>query len=103
MAVHVTGRVRCLAPAETAEVVAALSRTYEGEAGLGEFAEGPLYAKLLTAIRGFELTVEQLIEKRKLSQNRPPADQANVAAQLLMSNDQPAREIGELMLRGVKV
>ncbi len=101
VAVHARGRLRGLAPAETAEVVAALSRTYEGAAGLGEFAESSLYTKLLTAIRGFELTVEHLIEKRKLSQNRPAADQASVATQLRASTDQAARAIGEMMQRNL--
>ena len=102
VAVHVSGRLRCLSPAETADVVAVLSRTYEGAAGLGEFVASPVYGNLLTAIRGFELEVEHLVEKRKLSQNRPAADQASVAAQLLASNDQAARAIGDMMQQNLE-
>jgi len=78
-------------------MVAELARLYEGATGLGEFEQGAAYRNLLTAIRGFELTVARIDAKRKLSQNRSPLDQAGVATQLLQSPDSAAREVGELM------
>jgi transcriptional regulator len=95
-AVHVTGRVQALATSRTADIVAALSRQYEGPAGLGEFEHSPLYQRLLGAICGFELVVTEVTAKFKLSQNRPLVDQANVAARL-SAGDEQARAIGAMM------
>jgi len=96
-AVHVTGKVTSLDRDSTAELVVAMSRDYEGSAGLGEFESTPRYAAMAMAIRGFALQINSLQSKYKLSQNRPLEDQRNVAARLLDSADQPSRELGEMM------
>ena len=59
-------------------MVAALSRDYEGPAGLGEFEQSPSYAALLKGIVGFELEVATCTAKFKLSQNRSAADRADL-------------------------
>ncbi len=97
VAVHVQGHLRCLSDIETARLVADFSRAYEGESGLGEFEDSKIYHQLLSGIRGFELTVETCLGKRKLSQNRSAADQASVAAKLLQEPGEAAHEIGALM------
>jgi transcriptional regulator len=52
---------------------------------------------MMSGIVGFEMTVTRLEGKSKLSQNRSPADQANVAGALRQSPDPAAAEIGERM------
>ena len=96
-AVHVRGPVRALDAAATAEVVAALSRDYEGPAGLGEFEHSAPYAALLKGIVGFELDVASCTAKFKLSQNRSAADRAGVVAALAEDPRSEAREVAALM------
>lgn len=52
---------------------------------------------LVKGIAAFEMKVEKLEAKRKLSQNKPEKDQENVTAHLLESEDGAARQIGEYM------
>jgi len=103
VAVHVRGAVHALDATGTAATVADLSRQYEEIDGLGAYEETPAYRNLLNGIRGFELSVEYLVAKRKLSQNRIPADQAGVSEQLLQSPDSAAREVGELMRENLRI
>ena len=102
-AIHVTGSVRLMDAHETAQLVGTMSRDYEGPQGLGEFESSPNYQRMLHAIRGFELRIDLLRGKYKLSQNRTPADQRGVVAQLSASNDQSAREVGELMAQTSRI
>ena len=73
--------------------------TMSGERGM----DPARYQRLLHAIRGFELRIESLCGKYKLSQNRTPADQRGVIARLSASRDQSAREVGELMAQASRV
>ncbi|MGE0358279.1 MAG: FMN-binding negative transcriptional regulator [Burkholderiales bacterium] len=83
--VHARGRARLLPPEELPGLLDGLSRAYEDgrpspwrmQALPGDFTQG-----LLGAIVGFEIAVERLEGKFKLSQNRRPDDVANVAAAL---------------------
>lgn len=52
---------------------------------------------MLKGIVAFEMRVEKLEAKWKLSQNKPAQDRANVMAHLLESEDGTAREIGQMM------
>lgn len=52
---------------------------------------------MLKQIVAFEITVERMEAKFKLSQNRPKRDQANVIEQLEQSTDSAAREVAQLM------
>jgi transcriptional regulator len=53
--------------------------------------------KQFAAVVGVELQVREVKVKRKLSQNRTPADRMGVAAGLLDSDDPGARRLGERM------
>jgi len=53
--------------------------------------------KMLRGIVGVELLVDSLIGKRKLSQNRPPDDQAGVAAGLDATHGRGAANIADAM------
>ena len=54
-------------------------------------------AKMLSQIVGFEITVERLEAKFKLSQNRPRADQARVVQSLESSDDSAISGVARLM------
>jgi transcriptional regulator len=91
VAVHARGRPRVLDdPARVRSLLARLSAQYEAgaaapwdPAGLPErVAEG-----LQRAIVAFELPIERLTGKRKLSQNKAPADRAGVVAGLRAAGD----------------
>jgi transcriptional regulator len=53
--------------------------------------------KMLRGIVGVELTVESLVGKRKLSQNRPAADQAGIVAGLDATRGRGAASIADAM------
>jgi len=83
-AVHATGRARLMEEAELHELLMRLSTTYEaGREKPWRMSElPPAYVdSMLKMIVGFELAVEQLEGKFKLSQNRP-AEVARVIAAL---------------------
>ncbi len=83
--VHAHGRPRRL---DSTEALSALldELVATSEASLGapwaRDLPAPLRAGMLKAIVGFEMAVERLEAKFKLSQNRPAADQERVAASL---------------------
>ena len=56
---------------------------------------------MLKAIVGFALPMERLIGKRKLSQNRSPADMAGVREGLAASPDVRDQALGHLIPQGV--
>jgi transcriptional regulator len=72
--VHAHGTVRPLEDSALRELLAELSRTYEGDRpGAWRMDSLPedYLAKMMRAIVGFEMQVERLEGKFKLSQNRP--------------------------------
>jgi transcriptional regulator len=99
--VHVSGKVRALeAPAELTAIVRDLSARYEaGAAAPWRFDALPEpYARgMLKGIVGFELAIERLEGKFKLSQNRSERDRRNVAAALGESTRAGERELAALM------
>jgi transcriptional regulator len=82
--VHAHGRARLMDEAELHELVHALSSRYEAGAAkpwrMGDLP-ADYVGQMLAAIVGFELEVERLEGKFKLSQNRP-ADHGRVVAAL---------------------
>ncbi len=83
--VHARGKARLLPPAELPAVLDRLSRAYEdGRPSPWRMQEQPadFTGKLLEAIVGFEIAVESLEGKFKLSQNRRPEDVEGVVSAL---------------------
>jgi transcriptional regulator len=105
--VHAHGRVRLMEEAGLRALLERLSRTYEGDRpDAWRFSALPddYVAKMLRAIVGFELEVERLEGKFKLSQNRPAeiprviaaleADgQAQIAAFMRLHTPKPKSKI----------
>ena len=54
---------------------------------------------MMRGIVAFEMPIDRLEGKAKLSQNRPVADQARVRAALAAEDDPMARAVAELMAR----
>ena len=83
--VHAHGRARLMDEAELHELVSELAARYESGREkpwrMGSLPADYVH-NMLKAIVGFELAVEKLEGKFKLSQNRQPADHANVTAAL---------------------
>jgi transcriptional regulator len=100
-AVHATGRVRAIEEPELlGEIVGRLSETYEAGAAepwrVADLPE-PYFRGMLKGIVGFELAIERLEGKFKLSQNRQARDRANVIEALAASSSPGDREVARLM------
>jgi transcriptional regulator len=106
--VHVHGRPRVLDDeAELRRLLADTVRTYEAPAGgRGVDGAGPwslddqpeeFVAKMAAQVVGFEVAVERIEGKFKLSQNRPAADRRGVAAALAAAGDPDADAVARLM------
>lgn len=98
-AVHAYGRARIfeepqLLTAVLVETIAFFDQAYLDQwRGLNENYR----AKMLSNIVGFEIAVERLEAKFKLSQNRPKADQARVIQSLESSTDSAISGVAKLM------
>jgi len=98
-AVHAYGRARIFHEAEPLtkvllETIALFEQAYlEQWRGLNENYR----AKMLTEIVGFEIPVERMEAKFKLSQNRPKGDQARVIQSLESSDDSVISGVAKLM------
>ena len=103
VAVHAYGKATLIQ--DEADVLALLEKqihTYEQAyaAQWERLSEG--YKKaMIQGIVAFSIAVERLEGKRKLSQNKPLADQQNVMAHLLENTDASARTIGRMMEEGI--
>jgi transcriptional regulator len=96
--VHVYGKVRVIHDAAWLQAqVERLSHYYEGDAPSAWIPSYP--AKMLDAIVGFEITIESLQAKYKLSQNRNAADQHNVMQALEASGGENERGVAALMAK----
>ena len=102
-AVHATGRVASFDdPERLAEVVRRLSDVFEAGAAAPWRAADlpePYFRGMLKGIVGFELAIERLEGKFKLSQNRQERDRARVAEALGASEDPGDRAVAALMRR----
>jgi transcriptional regulator len=95
VAVQVRGRARLV---DEAELVRILDRTVErfDTSGWRMAANEATVRPKLAAIAGFEVTIEAIEGKWKLSQNRPPEDQARVI-EWLERGDDTSRATAALM------
>lgn len=103
VAVHAYGEAEFFDDADRLlDVVTRLTRRHEAarpEPWAVADAPPPFVASQLKGIVGLRLPIARLEGKRKLSQNRSPADRAGVAAALTASPDPLDREIGTLVPR----
>jgi transcriptional regulator len=98
IAVHAYGRPQRLALEQHDAVLADLIAPHEpGYQAQWESLPARYRDGMRKGIVAFEMTVSRLEAKAKLSQNRPHADQAHVAAALRGSDDPAARAIGSAM------
>jgi transcriptional regulator len=94
LAVHVTGRLRAISDAAWLDAhLDALTR--QQEAGREHpwavsDAPGGFLDKMKRAIVGFEIEIDTIIGKRKVSQNRPEGDKASVLAHLAAASPRDA-------------
>jgi transcriptional regulator len=101
VAAHVYGRARIVdAPDAQRAILRELTRRYEGE---GPWSVDTLpetyFAGMLRGIVGFEIAVDRIDAKFKLSQNRPSADRQNVVAQLRASGRAGDAALADAMRR----
>ena len=98
-AVHVSGTVtRIDGDAAKWKIVSELAAQYEaGSAAPWDPRGLEAHAGKLSAIVGFEIAIEKIEAKWKLSQNRSVKDQENVIAKLAASDSTEARATGILM------
>jgi transcriptional regulator len=100
-AVHVAGKIRAIdAPEALAAIVRELSAKYEADAAspwrFDDLPE-PYTRGMLKGIVGFELAIDKIEGKFKLSQNRSERDRRNVAAALAESARPEERALAALM------
>lgn len=100
--VHVHGTISRLADAANAErVVAMLVERFEGDgpAAWRFTQQGAARNALIANIQAFRLTIERVVGKLKLSQNRPPADRQRVIATLAGDDRAESRATAAWMRR----
>ncbi|MER2604424.1 MAG: FMN-binding negative transcriptional regulator [Siculibacillus sp.] len=102
VAVHAHGRLRLFDdPDRLAALVADLTRAHEQDRPAPwslDDAPAEYIRAQLKGIVGFEIEIERLEGKRKLSQNRSPADRAGVIAALVASPSPSDRALAEAMI-----
>jgi transcriptional regulator len=100
LAVHVYGTIQIVDDETLYESLRKLTNKYENA------QEKPLYfeelgeneiRKMMRAIVGFEITIDRIEAKAKLSQNRNDADYKNIVQQLNKTDDFQAYEIAQEM------
>jgi transcriptional regulator len=101
VAVHATGTGALVEdPAQVTTLLADLVRTYEGTGPAAWSFEGlaaDYVAGMQRAIVAFEIPIERLEGKAKLSQNRDAVDQARTREALAAADDPLARTVAALM------
>jgi transcriptional regulator len=98
-AVHAYGCPRVLNGNETEAVLRAMIQSFEA-AYQARFDDLPadFRRKMINGIVAFEIVASRLEGKRKLSQNKTPAEQARIAAALAARDDQAEAQVGRMML-----
>jgi transcriptional regulator len=100
VAVHAWGVARVLDEAAARGYLIRLAGRFEGPQGWRFEAQPEEFqAKMLKGIVAFELPIDRLEGKAKLSQNRSEADRARVIAALQASDAPGDRELGAWMAR----
>jgi transcriptional regulator len=97
VAVHAEGAPRILEdPAAVRELLARLTDTHDGPGGFDALPP-ELVARMSRGIVAFELPIERLTGKAKLSQNKTAGDRAGVIAGLEAQGEPQARELAALL------
>lgn len=99
VAVHAYGQAKLINDEAAAfDLLEKQMQTFEKEY-LGQWSQLPQDYKdaMIKGIAAFEMEVEKLESKWKLSQNKPEKDRANVTAHLLDREEGSAQQIGEMM------
>jgi transcriptional regulator len=97
VAVHAEGAPRRIEDAEQVQqLLRRLTEVYEGEGGFAALPQD-LVARLSRGIVAFELPIERLTGKAKLSQNRTAGDRAGVIRGLEQQGEPHAREVAALL------
>jgi transcriptional regulator len=95
--VHARGRAKALPEEATVEALRKFSDQMEGKDGWEFRIPEDLTNSLHRAILGFEIQVEQVEIKRKLSQNRSDADRKGVKEGLRLKGDARSQEVADWM------
>lgn len=97
-AVHVTGTLELLAPAQTREVITRTLARYEPKLpATNEIVTEEIRDKLSTAIVGLRIRLDNIEGKLKLGQHRSRADQHGVAAALATAGDHQSLQLLDYM------
>jgi transcriptional regulator len=100
VAVHAEGAPRVVSDREAVrDILARLTETHDGAGGFASIPEA-VVAKLEGGVVAFELPIERLVGKQKLSQNRSAADRARIVAALRASGEPGAGEVATLVEEG---
>lgn len=97
VAVHIRGRAKVLEEAGTEAALRRLSDHMEGKDGWEFRIPDDLTHSLHRAILGFEISVEKVEAKFKLSQNRTESDRKGVREGLRKKGDARSHEVAEWM------
>jgi transcriptional regulator len=95
-AVHVYGMIRILTTEELLDNVTQLTKRYESGVDKPLYVEkmnSEMIRKELRGIVGFEMTLDDIHAKAKLSQNRKPADYQNIITELEKTGDAQAQGV----------
>lgn len=95
--VHARGKPRALDEAELHRLLADLAAEYEAPGGWSMDTAPEMVRELMPAIAGFEVPIDRLDAKLKLSQNRAPDDQRRVRERLARSEDEEAKRVAAWM------
>ena len=105
-AVHMYGQIRVLSEDELLESVEKLTKKYESGVEKPLFVSemsSEMVRKQIKGITGFELKIEDIQAKAKLSQNRTDVDYKNVVEKLEETPDFQAKEVARLMRQVRKI
>ncbi len=104
VAVHAYGVPRPVAdPAAVRALLARMVRDFEPEGAAGwrmEDADPGFIERMARGVSAFEMPIDRLEGKAKLSQNRPTADRPRIIAALGQSGDPLAVAVADLMAAG---
>ena len=99
-AVHVYGTIRLLTQEELLDNVTKLTSRYEAGVEKPLYVQNMTLEKVMKEIRGivgFEMTLDEIHGKAKLSQNRNPQDYDNIITELEKTGDAQAQGVADDM------
>lgn len=103
ISVHVTGKISITNAEGLASIINHMLHIHEsGFAALAKNTDASLLESLMNQIVGFQLEIEKIEGKWKLSQNKSIETQQKIATQLSNSPDANARNVGAIMKENIK-